>query len=78
MPSSRNLVSIIRAHFGPSRGVDLELPSREPIRTVHDSSKSPSSSSSSSGGSMPVSTVRALGRIASSDSHGGDPYPPKG
>ena len=31
-PSSRNLASIIRAHFGPSRGVDLELPSREPIR----------------------------------------------
>ena len=31
-PSSRNLASIIRAHFGPARGVDLELPSREPIR----------------------------------------------
>ena len=31
-PSSRNLASIIRAHFGPSRGVELELPSREPIR----------------------------------------------
>ena len=31
-PSSRDLASIIRAHFGPSRGVDLELPSREPIR----------------------------------------------
>ena len=31
-PSSRNLASIIRAHFGPSSGVDLELPSREPIR----------------------------------------------
>ena len=31
-PSSRNLASIIRAHFGPSRGVDLELPSREPTR----------------------------------------------
>ena len=31
-PSSRNLASIIRSHFGPSRGVDLELPSREPIR----------------------------------------------
>ena len=31
-PSSRNLASIIRAHFGRSRGVDLELPSREPIR----------------------------------------------
>ena len=31
-PSSRDLASIIRAHFGPSRGIDLELPSREPIR----------------------------------------------
>ena len=31
-PNSRNLAGIIRAHFGPSRGVDLELPSREPIR----------------------------------------------
>ncbi len=31
-PSSRNLASIVRAHFGPSGGVDLELPSREPIR----------------------------------------------
>lgn len=31
-PSSRNLVSIIRSHFGPSKGVDLELPSREPGR----------------------------------------------
>ena len=30
--SSRNLVSIIRSHFGPSNGVDLELPSREPGR----------------------------------------------
>ena len=29
-PSSRNLASIIRAHFGPANGVDLELPSREP------------------------------------------------
>lgn len=29
---SRNLASIIRAHFGPSRGVDLELPPREPAR----------------------------------------------
>ena len=26
---SRNLASIIRGHFGPSRGVDLELPPRE-------------------------------------------------
>ena len=31
-PSSRNLVSIIRSHFGPSNGVDLELPPREPGR----------------------------------------------
>ena len=28
-PQSRNLASIIRGHFGPSRGVDLELPPRE-------------------------------------------------
>ena len=27
-PTSTNLVDIIRAHFGPSNGVDLELPSR--------------------------------------------------
>ena len=25
-PSSNNLANIIRAHFGPSNGVDLELP----------------------------------------------------
>ena len=31
-PSSRNLASIIRSHFGPSKGVDLELPPREPAR----------------------------------------------
>ena len=31
-PSSRNLTSIIRSHFGPSNGVDLELPPREPAR----------------------------------------------
>ena len=31
-PSSRNLVSIIRSHFGPTDGVDLELPPREPAR----------------------------------------------
>ena len=31
-PSSRNLASIIRAHFGPANGVDLELPPREPGR----------------------------------------------
>ena len=27
--ASRNLARIIRGHFGPSRGVDLELPQRE-------------------------------------------------
>ena len=26
---SRNLANIVRSHFGPSRGVDLELPARE-------------------------------------------------
>ena len=31
-PSSRNLASIIRAHFGPANRVDLELPPREPGR----------------------------------------------
>ena len=31
-PGSRNFVSIIRSHFGPSNGVDLELPPREPAR----------------------------------------------
>ena len=31
-PGSRNLVSIIRSHFGPSNGVDLELLPREPAR----------------------------------------------
>ncbi|MXY69016.1 MAG: plasmid stabilization protein [Acidobacteriia bacterium] len=31
-PSSRNLASIIRSHFGPTDGVDLELPPREPAR----------------------------------------------
>ena len=29
---SRNLASIIRAHFGPSKGVDLGLPPREIAR----------------------------------------------
>ena len=29
-PDSRNLASILRAHFGPANGVDLELPPREP------------------------------------------------
>ena len=28
-PSSDNLANIIRAHFGPSKGVDLELPPRD-------------------------------------------------
>ena len=28
-PAPRNLASIIRAHFGSSNGVDLELPPRE-------------------------------------------------
>ena len=31
-PSSGNLASIIRSHFGPVNGVDLELPPREPGR----------------------------------------------
>ena len=31
-PSSRDLASIVRAHFGPANGVDLELPPREPGR----------------------------------------------
>ncbi len=31
-PSSRNLASIIRAHFGPANGVDLGLPPRDPGR----------------------------------------------
>ena len=31
-PSSRNLASVIRSHFGPDNGVDLELPPREPGR----------------------------------------------
>ena len=31
-PSSRNLASIVRSHFGPANGVDLELPPREPGR----------------------------------------------
>ena len=30
--SSRDLASIIRAHFGPANGVDLVLPPREPAR----------------------------------------------
>ncbi len=29
---SRNLVSIIRSHFGPERGVQMELPPRGPGR----------------------------------------------
>ena len=31
-PASQNLASIIRAHFGPTNGVDLELPTRGPMR----------------------------------------------
>ena len=31
-PSSQNLASIIRSHFGPANGVDLELPPRDPER----------------------------------------------
>ena len=31
-PGSQDLASIIRSYFGPSNGVDLELPPREPVR----------------------------------------------
>ena len=31
-PGPQDLASIIRSHFGPSKGVDLELPPREPGR----------------------------------------------
>ena len=31
-PRSRDFASLMRAHFGPSNGVDLELPPREPAR----------------------------------------------
>ena len=31
-PGSRDLASIFRSHFGPSNGVDLELPPRGPAR----------------------------------------------
>lgn len=31
-PGEQNLASIIRSYFGPSNGVDLELPPREPAR----------------------------------------------
>lgn len=31
-PGSRNLVSVIRSRFGPSNGMGLELPPREPAR----------------------------------------------
>ena len=31
-PSSWNLASVVRSHFGPNNGVDLELPPREPGR----------------------------------------------
>ena len=29
-PVPQNLANVIRSHFGPSRGADLELPLREP------------------------------------------------
>lgn len=31
-PNSNNLASVIRSHFGPTNGVDLELPPRGPMR----------------------------------------------
>ena len=31
-PGTQDLASIIRSYFGPSNGVDLELPPREPAR----------------------------------------------
>lgn len=31
-PKSNNLASVIRSHFGPTNGVDLELPPRGPMR----------------------------------------------
>ena len=31
-PASEDLASIIREYFGPSKGFDLELPPRDPIR----------------------------------------------
>ncbi len=31
-PRSRDLASVIRSHFGPAKGVNLELPPREPGR----------------------------------------------
>ena len=31
-PGGQDLASIIRGYFGPSRGVDLELPPRDPAR----------------------------------------------
>ena len=31
-PGSQDLASIIRSYFGPSNGVDLELPPREAVR----------------------------------------------
>ena len=40
-PSSRNLTSIIRSHFGPANGVDLELPPREPGREPPSFDSSP-------------------------------------
>lgn len=31
-PGPQDLATIIRSYFGPSNGVDLELPPREPVR----------------------------------------------
>ena len=31
-PGTQDLASTIRSYFGPSNGVDLELPPREPVR----------------------------------------------
>ena len=31
---SRNLANIVRSHFGPGNGVELELPPREPGREL--------------------------------------------
>ena len=31
-PRTQDLLSIVRKHFGPDNGVDLELPPRTPVR----------------------------------------------
>ena len=33
-PSSRNLTTLIRSHFGPANDVALDLPPREPRREL--------------------------------------------